>query len=146
MLEQMFQLPYEFCVSDLLFERELKGELGDRLLACGLDVVELDAPEVVGAMELHRNAGRLSFPDAFAFVLARERAWTLLTGDGPLRKLARDQRIAMHGVLWVIEEYHQRGVMAVTDLHRCLSQIYAHERCRLPAGEVRRLLALFKAS
>ena len=107
MLEQMFQLPHDFCVPDLLFERELKGDLGDRLLALGLDVVELHPQEVIGAMDLHRNAAKLSFPDSFAFVLARERNWTLLTGDGPLRKLARDQRVAMHGVLWVVEQYHQ---------------------------------------
>ncbi len=146
MLEQMFQLPYDFCVPDLLFERELKGDLGDRLLACGLDVVELHPQEVVGAMDLHRNAGKLSFPDSFAFVLARDRDWTLLTGDGPLRKLASDQQVAMHGVLWVIEQYHQQGVMAAPDLHRCLSTIFAHVRCRLPAVEVRRLLRLFSAN
>ena len=143
MLEQMFQLPYDFCVPDLLFERELKGDLGDRLLAFGLDVVELQPQEVADTMQLHRDVGKLSFPDTFAFVLARERDWTLLTGDGPLRKLARDQRVAMHGVLWVIEEYHQRGVMATSDLHHCLSTIFAHERCRLPAVEVRRLLDIF---
>ncbi len=145
MLEQMFQLPHDFCVPDLLFERELKGDLGDRLLALGLDVVELHPQEVIGAMDLHRNAAKLSFPDSFAFVLARERNWTLLTGDGPLRKLARDQRVAMHGVLWVVEQYHQQGVMTAPDLHRCLSTIFAHERCRLPAVEVRRLLRLFSA-
>lgn len=142
----MFQLPYEFCVPDLLFERELKGELGDRLLACGLDVVELDAPEVAGAMDLHKASGKLSFPDAFALVLAREREWTLLTGDGAMRKLAVEQKLAMHGVLWVVEEYHRRGVIGADDLHRCLSTISAHERCRLPMGEVRKLLELFASA
>lgn len=53
MLEQMFLLPYEFSVPDLLFERDLKGDLGDRLLACGLNVVELYPQEVVGALFFH---------------------------------------------------------------------------------------------
>lgn len=146
MLEQMFLLPYEFSVPDLLFERDLKGDLGDRLLACGLNVVELYPQEVVGAMDLHRSSGKLSFPESFALVLARERNWTLLTGSGPLCKFASDQQMTMHGVLWVIEQCHQEGVMATSTLHRCLSIIFAHERCRLPPGEVRRLLSLFSAN
>ncbi len=143
MLEQMFQLPYEFCVPDLLFERELKGELGDRLIACGLDVVELSPTELTGAMSVHQASGKLSYPDAFAFILAKEREWTLLTGDGAMRRLAREQALAMHGVLWVIEEYYRLEVMAPTDLHRCLTAISVHERCRLPMGKAHRLLTQF---
>lgn len=146
MLEQMFQLPYDFCVPDLLFEQELKGELGDRLIACGLDVVELSAAELTGAMSIHRHSGKLSYPDAFAYILAKERNWTLLTGDGAMRKLAREQALAMHGVLWVVEEYHRLEVMGPADLHRCLTAISVHERCRLPMVEVRRLLSLFSTS
>jgi len=142
-LERMFDLPYDFCVPDLLFEQELKGELGDRLLACGMDVVELDASEVTGSMNLHQASGKLSFPDAFAFVLAREREWTLLTGDGAMRKLAKEQNLSMHGVLWVIEEYHRHGIMNADDLHHCLTTISNHERCRLPAVDVRKLLGMF---
>jgi len=139
----MFQLPYDFCVPDLLFEQELKGELGDRLIACGLDVVELSPVELTGAMAVHQASGKLSYPDAFAYVLAKERDWTLLTGDGAMRKLAREQKLAMHGVLWVVEEYHRQGVMEAADLHQCLTAISVHERCRLPMGEVRRLLNQF---
>ncbi len=142
MLEQMFQLPYEFCVPDLLFEQELKGELGDRLIACGLDVVELSPAELTEARLVHQASGKLSYPDAFAFILAKERDWTLLTGDGAMRKLACKQKLAMHGVLWVVEEYHRQGVMKAADLHRCLTTISVHKRCRLPMTKVRRLLAL----
>lgn len=137
----MFHLPYDFCVPDLLFERELKGELGDRLLACGLDVVELDSQELTSATQLNRQHGRLSAPDTFAFILAQARQWTLLTGDGPLRSLAVDQGVQMHGVLWVIDQYHLHGIMDGDLLHGSLTAISQHERCRLPNVEVRRLLA-----
>ncbi|MCP4096044.1 MAG: PIN domain-containing protein [Planctomycetaceae bacterium] len=145
MLEQMFQLPYEFCVPDLLFEQELKGELGDRLIACGLDVVELSPEELTEAMSVHQTSGKLSYPDAFALILAKERKWTLLTGDGAMRRLAHEQELVMHGVLWVVEEYHRLEVMAPADLHRCLTAISVHERCRLPMVEIRRLLTQFSA-
>lgn len=140
-LEQLFQLPYEICVPDLLFERELKGELGDRLLACGLDVVELDSEEMTSATQLNREHGRLSAPDTFAFILAQARQWTLLTGDGPLRRLAIDQGVQMHGVLWVIDQYRHHGIMEGGLLHGSLTAISEHQRCRLPTAEVQRLLA-----
>lgn len=36
LLEAMFVLPFEFVVPDLLYERELAGEMGERLLGLGL--------------------------------------------------------------------------------------------------------------
>ena len=84
LLEALFQLPHEFVVPDLLFERELKGVLGDRLIALGLRVEELTPAEVTRAAALRRQRSALSVPDTFAFALARERTWTLLTGDAQL--------------------------------------------------------------
>jgi len=35
LLEEMFLLPFEFAVPDLLYGRELAGKLGDRLMQPG---------------------------------------------------------------------------------------------------------------
>jgi len=51
LLEGIFRLPFEFAVPDLLFERELKGAIGDLLLGWGLRV------EVLTSSELSRAAG-----------------------------------------------------------------------------------------
>ena len=40
-LETVFAMDADFAVPDLLFERELAGPLGDRLVALGLRVEEL---------------------------------------------------------------------------------------------------------
>lgn len=146
MLEHMFQLPYQFCVPDLLFEKELKGEFGDRLIQCGLDVVELSSAELRDAIAIHGQSGKLSFPDTFAYSLAKNRAWTLLTGDGALRKLARDEQLSMHGVLWIIERYHEEGILHADALRENLMKIRQHPRCRLPSMEVGRLLSMFQNS
>jgi len=45
LLEDIFRLDHHYCVPDLLFENELSGALGDRLLELGLKIVELSADE-----------------------------------------------------------------------------------------------------
>ncbi len=142
LLEQLFQLPYEFCVPDLLYKKELAGELGDRLRVLGLDVVELSPAEVSRATSLRREVKVLSTPDTFAFSLAEARRWTLLTGDGALRGLCRQQGLEMHGVLWVIEEMNRTSIADTQTLHSALSAIHSHPRCRLPVADVRRILGV----
>lgn len=141
LLEHLFQLPHDFCVPDLLFKRELGGDLGERLRKLGLDIVELSPKEVARATLLRRNVKVLSTPDTFAFSVAETRRWTLLTGDLALRRLAEQHGVEMHGALWIIEEFEREGVIATRSLHDALTEIHAHPRCRLPSSDVRRILA-----
>ena len=89
-IENLFRLPCEFAVPDLLFARELAGDLGDKLLALGLRVEELSPDEVRRATHLRRERKELSAPDTFAFAIAEGRGWPFLAGDGGIRRLARD--------------------------------------------------------
>ena len=43
LLEATFRLPFEFTVRDLLYERELKGYGGERLLEQGMHIAKADA-------------------------------------------------------------------------------------------------------
>ena len=142
LLDQLFGLPYEFCVPDLLYKKELAGDLGERLRALGLNVVELTSDELTRATALRRQIKVLSTPDTFAFSLAETRRWTLLTGDGALRDLCVERGVEMHGVLWVIAELDRIGATDAMVLHAALTTIHAHPRCRLPGGDVRRLLSV----
>src|SRR3990167_2561599 len=103
LLEEMFRLPFEFSVPDLLYTSELTGPLGDQLVALGLRVEVLTPAELSRATIVRRQNASLSTPDTFAFAIAESRKWTLLTGDGGLRELALAERIEMHGVLWLFE-------------------------------------------
>lgn len=60
LLEDIFLLPFEFCVPDLLFQRELAGELGDRLIQLGLRIEELTSAELRRATLVNRK--RCSWP------------------------------------------------------------------------------------
>jgi predicted nucleic acid-binding protein len=143
LLEEMFRLPFEFAVPDLLYAKELTGALGEKLVALGLRVEVLTPAELSRATIARRQNARLSTPDTFAFAIAQSRHWTLLTGDGGLRELAQAERIDMHGVLWLFDQLADGNHVSFERLHRELSAIFAHPRCRLPANEVRLRLARF---
>lgn len=146
LLDDLFRLPFEFAVPDLLYERELDGVLGNQLVALGLRVEELTPAELTRATVARRQNARLSIPDTFAFAIARSRRWTLLTGDGSLRELAIAEKVDMHGVLWLFDQFADGGHVPLDRLHDGLSTLSAHPRCRLPTSEVRRRLARFAAA
>jgi hypothetical protein len=142
LLDDLFGLPMEFAVPDLLFERELRGELGDRLLDLGLRVEELDPTELSRATAVTREHKRLSTADTFAFAIAESRGWGLLTGDGGLRTLADANAVEVHGVLWICDQMETASVPRPR-LHSGLTAISAHPRCRLPPDEVATRLARY---
>jgi len=112
-------------------------------MALGLRVEVLTPAELSRATIARRQNARLSTPDTFALAIAQSRQWTLLTGDGALRELARAERIDMHGFLWLFDQLADGNHVALDRLHQGLNTIFAHPRCRLPANEVRRRLARF---
>lgn len=146
LLETLFRLPAVFAVPDLLFSRELTGDLGRRLEALGLQVHELSAAEVTAATRATRADRSLSLPDAFAFALGQGRGWELLTGDGGLRRWAEAAQVTVHGVLWVFDELERHAACAPGELHQGLSGLAGHPRCRLPRAEVNRRLQRWEAS
>jgi predicted nucleic acid-binding protein len=137
LLETAFALSFELAVPDLLYEQELKPHDGARLLELGLRVEELAAEHIVQALEYRRREPALSVPDSFALALAGARQWTLLTGDGALRRLAATEAVECHGVLWVLDQMHDAAVVSVQQLYDGLRAIASHPRCRLPQREIR---------
>lgn len=140
LLDDMFRLPFEFAVPDLLFHRELVGEIGERLMALGLRVEELAPGELTRATIVRRQHSDLSTPDTFAFALAEARGWPLLTGDGGLRRVAVEHQVEIHGVLWICDQFEEGEHITAIKLHAGLTAISSHPRCRLPGTEVRRRL------
>jgi hypothetical protein len=145
LLQDVFRLPFEFAVPDLLFHRELKGPLGEQLIGWGLRVEELTPVEVARAISVRRAHSALSVPDTFAFSLATARGWTLLTGDAGLRQLAVSERLHVRGVLWLLDQLQAGRHVPNSRLHAGLTTISIHPRCRLPVAEIRRRLARYAA-
>jgi len=136
LLEPIFELPYEFAVPDVLYHRELRGEWGERLVSLGLRVEELSQDGVANALRRRSSLPALSVPDAFAFALAQERKWILLTGDRQLRGLAVSEGVDCHGTLWLLDRIEEEAFIEVQRLHDGLQAISNHPRCRLPKSEI----------
>lgn len=141
LIEKCFDLPYRFTVPDLLYRNELAGRdygpgLGERLLALGLKVEELDGDEVSEALGYRQRRPALSFTDSFALALAAGRHWTLLTGDRVMREFAASLDVVCHGVLWLIDRIFEAGIASQNDLVSGLQAIRDHPRCRLPRAEI----------
>lgn len=140
LLERTFELPSPIYVVDLLFHRELRGALGDRLVGLGLGVAELDSRELSAATILARENGHLSASDTFAFALAKHRAWPLVSGDAGLRRVSEAQQVEAHETLWLVDQLEAAEVCCRVELEQGLSRATAHPRCRLPkAGVAKRL-------
>lgn len=140
-LETIFRLPFNCAVPSLLYRMELKEYGGDALIDLGLRLEELDAEEVTLAQSYSLRRRALSVPDALA--LAKSRSWILLSGDRKLVRLAQEEEVAVHGVLWLFDRVYDEGIADGTELCAGLRAITAHPRCRLPKEEIEKRLQIY---
>ena len=103
LLEQFFQLPYDFRVPDILFSEELEDQ-HSYLPELGLQIGELTSQSMCDAEELIKRYGELSRNDCFTLALARQEQCPLLTGDQALRKAAEMERVKKNGTIWVVNQ------------------------------------------
>ena len=125
LLKSAFSLQVEFAVPDLLFERELRANGGDELLALGLRIVSLEPAVVEVAQAYYKDRTVLALPDCFALALAQSHGWVLLSGDGPLRKLAAGASVECHGVLWLFDWMERDSILTLGELHAALTRLTA---------------------
>lgn len=144
LLQVTFRLPHAFAVPDLLYHHEMKDYNGRELLAMGLQVMTLEADGVALAQAYRVRQPKVSLPDAFALALAKTGGHTLLSGDGDLRALAVREDVECRGLLWILDQTEEVGLLSPPDLALALSAIAAHPRCRLPRAEVEARLARYR--
>lgn len=142
-LETIFRLPFNYAVPSLLYRMELKDYGGNALMDLGLRLEELDVKEVMLAQTYSLKLRALSVPDSFALALAKSRSWILLSGDRKLVSLAKEEEVAVHGVLWLFDRMYDDGVADGTELFNSLRAITAHPRCRLPKAEIEKRLRIY---
>lgn len=140
LLEASFRLAFRFIVPDLLYERELKDWGGEDLTRLGLVIEQLDGAGVSLALAYRKRMPALSLPDCFALALAQIHSWVLLSGDSALSRLATDEKVECHGVLWLLDKMDEADAVSIRKLHNGLTAISQHPRCRLPKSEIRRRL------
>ena len=126
LLDQVFQLEFEFAVPDLLFREELinlGSHTQSHLLGLGLRVEALDATDMEVAFSYQAKQTALRLVDSFALALASQQGWTLLTEDRIVRRVAEAKGIAHLSALWILDNLLDAGILSV---QRCRTDFVDH--------------------
>jgi len=68
------------------------------------------------------------------YFLAKKRGLPLLTGDGQLRKLAKDERVEVRGALWLLDQMVEHAVIEARRAAEALRAMLRNN-ARLPERE-----------
>lgn len=142
LLENLLQLPYRFVIPDVLYADEiitLRHYHREQLLDIGFELGTLDGPQVGKASAYSQQYPQLSLNDCFALVMAQTTPDAiLLTGDQRLRRVAEQQSVAVHGILWILDQAYEQGTVDAVTLHAALFLLASDPLTRLPGKELQK--------
>jgi len=142
LLECLRQLPYRFVIPDVLYADELitlHHYRREQLLDIGFTLGTLDGPQVGKASEYSHCYPALSLNDCFALVMAETTVdAVLLTGDQQLRRVAEQQGVEVHGILWILDQAYEGGTVDAVTLHAALRLLADDPLTRLPGKGLQR--------
>jgi predicted nucleic acid-binding protein len=135
LIDNVFELPYQFTVPDMLFSDEL-GEQHSNLIELGMVLLELTPQSLIKTQTLNAEYSRVSFYDCLAMVAAEQESCMLLTGDGALRKLATKENIEVRGTIWLMEQLIINNIVDKNDTEKAFNDM-KKVGSRLPWKEVK---------
>ncbi len=115
LLDELFQLDLEMHTTDLVVaeitdaaqEKAIRKLINSGKLA----VQNLGAAQLAAAVGKQSARPRLSLEDCSVWQLSEKLGAILLTGDGVLRKTAREAGIEVHGSLWLLDELFRAALL-----------------------------------
>ncbi len=102
LIEEMFKLPEDYAVPDILYEEELIEQHSD-LVEKGLQIMEMNEVTVIEVFKLRQKYRRPGQNDLNTLALAKMEQLPLLTGDGDLRNAAKAENVDLEGTLWLVK-------------------------------------------
>lgn len=142
-LLQLFRLEVKLAAPELVLD-ELVEPDRERLQVMALEHVSLTPDQLLEARSMATVDGRLSVADCAVFIAARDGGMTLLTGDGRLRRVAKEAGVAVHGALWVLDRIEAAGLLEARALAASLRRMLANG-ARLPGEACERRLRRWEA-
>lgn len=130
LLNELFQLPYQFSVPDILYFEELEAQHA-HLVESGLLLGELNSGSMVYALELTARVSGPSRNDCFALALAKQENCPLLSGDQALRRTAQQEAVVVMGTIWLVEQLIHHQIITVPRARAAYARMRANAR-RLP--------------
>jgi predicted nucleic acid-binding protein len=146
LIEPFFQLEFELHVSDLVANeiQEKNATLLDAFVSNGkLMKKTFDFEELMEIQLLEVQYNGLSVPDCSCLYLSEKLSATLLTGDAALRKIAEQNNIPVHGLLWILDELVKNNLISRKTAFERLTYIISINP-RLPNVECKKRLNKWK--
>jgi len=127
---QMFALPYNFAIPDILYYEELEEE-HPKLLDAGLKVLRLSSETIQYTESIIPKYPKAGKNDLFALALAKQESCPLLTGDGALRKAGKKEEIQIFGTIWIMDELIKHNIITKDEAMEAYDRMKSNKR-RLP--------------
>ncbi len=120
LLPHFFDLEFEFITSQLvldeLFEDQYEA-LSPYIDRGKLIVEDMSGEDIIEIMTIQSKKNSLSEQDCSAFYQAQQKEATLITSDNALRKFAQENKVEVHGHLWVFD--HMIEARTITGSRAC---------------------------
>lgn len=146
LLTPFFQLNYEFHVTDLVFAEVREDNISDLdsfFDAGHLKLHHFSFEDLLQIQLIELKNSALSVADCSCLYLSQRLSAILLTGDGALRRIAMENDIAVHGILWVFDELVSTGLLSKGDAADKLEKLIKLNK-RLPARECFKRIARWR--
>lgn len=150
LLESFCKVPIEKYTTDLVIH-EIKQP--DQIKAVDSCVVNKQIIEKtfsfeelikISQLQQKEHAQSLSLTDCSVWFLAKELNGILLTGDSKLRKIASDDRIQVHGILYVLKLIVDNNIVPAHKMAEKLNDLMKIND-RLPEAECEKYIAEWEA-
>ncbi len=140
-----FLLDNEYYLSDVTYHDEVQfSDTIQKIVESDqLHITSVPAKELQQAVEFSENYPEISIHDAIALAIAKNREWTLLSGDGNLRKVAEKESVECHGTLWIYSLLKKENKVSDKEYKEALEKLLDavnNKGRRLPINEIRRML------
>lgn len=116
LLGDFFLLPFEISTVDFVIRELKKTGQKDAVMAFEarkrLTIIKFSTAEIEDIFNLQQSAyGNVSFQDCSIWFCAKKLSACILTGDMALTKNARADQIEVHGLLYVLDQLVQYGII-----------------------------------
>ena len=141
-LHLLFELPYKIHTTTFVIDELIdiqKEQVVKYINNNLLNVRGFDSAQVDDLQQVSTHYRKLSETDVSVLVYAREINGTLLTSDNPLRKAAQKMNLNVHGMLWLLDEWVNHGLLSPTKATTHLIYLMS-VNMRLPTAECVQLL------
>ena len=142
-LAKLAQLSQRFVITDLWQMDGLSSVSPAEVAEAGIRMLHAEPDLVARAMTLCTQHRALSVADSFSLLLAEHHRAMLVTGDQPLRSVAEDRGLIVHGVLWLLDEMVCAEAVTASDAVSALERVVTGG-ARLPVTAVARQIATWR--